>query len=136
VDFKMPYDQVITMWRDCMARAYTPEKLFARFEHQGRATYPNRLQPPNSPQRVSWPNIRRGLTMLFRILWKVGVLGDYRREFWKFVWPRLKRGDIECVIGVGLVAHHLILFARGAASGRQNASYYSTRLREAAVPAE
>ncbi len=136
VDFHLPYDQVVSMWRDCMARAYRPEKLFARFEHQVRETYPNRLQPPNSPQRVSWPNIKRGFTMLAKIIWNVGVFSDYRREFWKFSGPRLVRGDIERVISVGLVAHHLILFARGAASGRQTASYYSTRLPGAVVPAE
>ena len=51
-------------------------------------------------------------------------------------WPRLIRGDIERVIMVGLVAHHLIRFAREAASGRHNASHYSMRLREAAVAAE
>ncbi len=136
VDFHLPYDQVVRMWRDTMARAYTPDKLFERFEHQDRVTYPNRLTPPNSPQRVSWPNIKRGLTMLAKILWNVGVRSDYRREFWKFVWPRLKKGDIERIISVGLVAHHLILFARGAASGKQTASYYSTRLPGAAVPAE
>ncbi len=95
----------------------------------------DRLTPPNSPQRVSWPNIKRGLTMLAKILWNVGVRGDSRREFWKFVWPRLKKGDIQRIISVGLVAHHLILFARGAASGKQTASYYSTRLPGAAVPA-
>lgn len=136
VDFLLPYEHVVSTWRECMGRAYTPEKLFARFEHQVRETYPNRLQPPNSKQRVSWPNIKRGLTMLSKILWKVGVKSDYRREFWKFAWPRLKSGDIERVISVGLVAHHLIVFARDASSGQQNASYYSTKLRDLPVAAE
>ena len=136
VDFLLPYDQVVGMWRDTMGRAYTPDKLFARFEHQVTATYPNRLKPGNTPQRASWPNIKRGLTMLAKILWTLGVKSDYRRAFWKFAKPRLAKGDIEPVISVGLVAHHLIVFARGAASGQQTASYYSTRLREAAVPAE
>jgi radical SAM superfamily enzyme YgiQ (UPF0313 family) len=136
VDFLLPYDHVVSTWRDCMGRAYTPEKLFARFEHQVRATYPNRLQPPNSRQRASWRNIKRGMTMLAKILWHVGVKGDYRREFWTFAWPRLKSGDIERVISVGLVAHHLIVFARDASSGRQNASYYSTKLRDLPVAAE
>lgn len=136
VDFRLPYDQVVAMWRSCMARAYEPDRLFARFEHQARATYPNRLKPPNSRQRLSWPNLKRGLTMLAKILWQVGLRGDYRAVFWAFAWPKLKQGDIERVIAVGLVAHHLILFARGAASGRQTASYYSTRLREVSVPAE
>lgn len=136
VDFLLPYDHVVSTWRECMGRAYTPEKLFARFEHQVRETYPNRLQPPNSKQRLSWRNIKRGLTMLTNILWKVGVKSDYRREFWKFAWPRLKSGDIERVISVGLVAHHLIIFARDASSGQQNASYYSTKLRDLPVAAE
>jgi hypothetical protein len=74
--------------------------------------------------------------MLAKIVWRVGVMSDYRREFWKFAWPRLKIGDIERVISVGLVAHHLILFARDASGGQQNASYYSTKLREMPVAAE
>jgi len=35
-------------------------------------------------------NIKLGLTLLRNIFWKVGVLGDYKREFWKSpggVWP-------------------------------------------------
>ena len=136
VDFFLPYDHVVSTWRECMGRAYTPEKLFARFEHQVRETYPNRLQPPNSKQRLSWRNIKRGMTMLSKIIWHVGVKSDYRREFWKFAWPRLKSCDIERVISVGLVAHHLIVFARDASSGQQNASYYSTRLRDLPVAAE
>ncbi len=44
VDFRMPYDQVVAMWRECMARAYQPHALFARYEHQVRETYPNRHQ--------------------------------------------------------------------------------------------
>jgi hypothetical protein len=35
-----------------------------------------------------------------------------------------------------LVAHHLIMYARDASRGKQNASNYSIRLREASVPAE
>ena len=76
------------------------------------------------------------MTMLSNIIWHVGVKSDYRRVFWKFAWPRLKTGDIERVISVGLVAHHLIVFARDASSGQQNASYYSTRLRDMPVAAE
>jgi len=35
-----------------------------------------------------------------------------------------------------IIAHHLIVFARAASSGQQNASNYSLRLREASMPAE
>jgi hypothetical protein len=73
---------------------------------------------------------------LVRILWKVGARGSYRSEFWKFAGPKLLRGELECVIAVGLVAHHLIVFAQQASSGRQNASHYSTKLRETLAPQE
>jgi hypothetical protein len=130
VDFLLPYDQVVAMWRETMARAYEPAALFARYERQVRATYANRLPRPASPQRASWRNIRMGLTLLAKILWKVGVRSDYRREFWKFAWPKLKRGQIEPVIQAGLVSRHLIRFAREASSGAMNASHYSPKLRD------
>jgi len=137
VAFRLPYEQVVATWRDCMARAYQPEAGVARFAHQVTATYPNRLKPPNSPQRASWRNIRRALHMLRRIFWEAGIRSDYRREFWKFAWPRLIRGDIEPVIRVGLMAHHMILSARDAAAGRQAASHYSSRPAvTSVVPAE
>jgi len=69
------------MWRETMARAYEPAALFARYERQIAATYANRFPRPASAQRASWRNVRMGLTMLAKILWKVGVRSDYRREF-------------------------------------------------------
>jgi hopanoid C-2 methylase len=92
-----------------------------------RATRPNRLKRPKSRQRLSARNIARGLTILARILWIVGVRGDYRRTFWKFALRRLVRGQIEPILSVGLCAHHLIMFARTACAGRSNASHYSAK---------
>ncbi len=130
VDFVLPYDEVVAMWRDTMDRAYDPATLFARYEHQVVATYANRFPRPASPQRVSWKNISLGLSLLAKIIWKVGVRSDYRRAFWAFAWPKLKRGQIEPVIQAGLVSRHLIRFAREAASGAMNASHYSAKLRD------
>jgi hopanoid C-2 methylase len=64
------------------------------------------------------------------------VLSSYRWVFWKFALPRLRHGDIEGLISVATISHHLIMFARAASTGQQNASNYSMRLREASVPAE
>ncbi len=127
VDFRLPYEDVVTTWRACMGSG---------FEYQISKTYPNRITPPASPQRMSWRLIKLGLTMLRNIFWKVGVLGDYKVEFWKFALRRLARGEIEYLISSILVAHHLIMFARDASGGQANASNYSMRLREASVPAE
>src|SRR5258707_1087266 len=136
VDFLLPYDQVVNAWRKCMEHAYTPEKLYGRYQYQVDYTYANRLKVPVTEQQKNWGNIKRGLIMLRNIFWKVGVLGDYRKVFWKFALGRLRRGDLEGLIGSALIAHHLIMFARAASVGRQNASNYSLRLREASVPAE
>ena len=130
VDFLLPYEEVVQMWRDTMARAYDPATLFARYEHQVTNVYANRFPKPASPQRVSWANIKKGLGLFANIVWKVGVRSDYRREFWAFAWPKLKRGEIEAVIQVGLVSRHLIRFAREASVGTMNASHYSAKLRE------
>jgi len=92
-------------------------------------TYANRITPPFSKDRLSWPNVRMGLTMLRNIFWQVGIRGDYRRAFWKFALRRLARGEIEYLISATLVAHHLIMFARAASVGHTNASYYSLKLR-------
>src|SRR3954462_1626216 len=136
VDFLLPYDEVVAAWRRCMDAAYQPEKLFARYQYQCDYTYARRIKVPVADELRSWRNIRRGLIMLRNIFWKVGVLGNYKRVFWKFALGRLRKGDIEGLIGSAMIAHHLIGFSRGATSGRQSASNYSIRLREAAVPAE
>jgi radical SAM superfamily enzyme YgiQ (UPF0313 family) len=136
VVFRQPYDDVVDTWRKCMGVAYEPAKLLQRYEYQIRETYPHQIKRPSSLQQLTWPNIKLGLTMLRNIFWKIGVLGDYKLEFWKFALRRLARGEIEYLIASMMVAHHLIMFARGASRGRQNASNYSMRLREASVPAE
>jgi hopanoid C-2 methylase len=136
VQFLMPYDEVVSAWKRCMERAYEPSRLMSRYLHQCEYTHKNRLKVPVSPEMRSWKNIRRGLIMLRNIFWKVGVLGEYRKVFWQFALNRLMRGDIEGLIGSVVIGHHLIMFARAASSGRQNASNYSLRLRDAQVPAE
>jgi hopanoid C-2 methylase len=129
VRFTLPYDQVVAMWRKCMQRAYEPKALFARYEHQMRATWPNRLKRPFSPQRVSPANTLRGFHIMAKLMWKVGVRADYRWTFWKFALKHLARGQMEAVLAYGISAHHLIMFARDACSGRGNASHYSAKVR-------
>jgi hypothetical protein len=131
VVFRRPYEQVLAEWREAMRIAYQPEALYERYEHQIKATYPNRLHPKDSVLRApSWPNIRKGLTIVGRIFWFVGIRGPYRRVFWRFAWARLRTGNLQDLIMVSLVAHHLILFAREASSGRRDASHYNFKPRE------
>ena len=113
----MPYDDVLGMWRDCMDKAYQPEVLFNRYRHQLRTTWVNRIKKPMSPQRTSKVMVKKGLTILGKLLWHVGVKGDYRLTFWKFALPLLARGKVEALLNYCLPAHHLIMFAREACAG-------------------
>jgi len=131
VEFRQPYDRVVAGWRRVVAEAYAPETLYRRFAHNVAHTYPKRLKLPASAQRASWANMRKGLRIMSNLLLRAGVLADYRRVFWRMAWPLLRQGRIEDVIHVGLVAHHLITFAREAAAGEQNASFYSAKQRAA-----
>jgi len=129
VKFLMPYQQVVEMWRRCITEAYKPEFLYQRFAYNMEHTYPNRIAVPNSPARTSWANIRKGLTYLTNILLRVGVFGNYRQTFWKMAKPALKTGNIENLIHVGLVGHHLIKFAQDCAKNQESASFYSQKIR-------
>jgi radical SAM superfamily enzyme YgiQ (UPF0313 family) len=128
VKFKLPYSEVLSMWRSSMENAYRPDALFARYEYQMRETAPNRLKRPMSRQRVSPENIAKGIIVLARVIWFAGIRSDYRSVFWKFTLRRLWRGQIESVLRVGLCAHHLITFARHACAGKGNASHYSAKV--------
>ncbi len=118
------------MWQRTITQAYEPEFLFQRFAYQCEHTYPNRIKPPNSPARVNKENVRRGLTMMAKLFFHAGVISSYRRTFWKMAKPAIKKGKIERILGVGLVAHHLIEFTKECAKGQESASFYSQRVRK------
>jgi radical SAM superfamily enzyme YgiQ (UPF0313 family) len=132
VRFLRPYDDVLAAWHRCIAHAYTPERLFARFRHQVDATYANRIVPP-ARGRLTLANLRQGAVLAYRLFTRVGMRSDYRAMFWRAAGHALRRGQIDAVLGMGLVAHHLIQFSREALSGRQNASFYSTHERDSAA---
>ncbi len=129
VIFKRGYDEVVGDWRKALKQIYDPAHLFARYDHLTKTVFPHRRPRPRAPGSVTPKDVRRGFKMLFKILWKLGVIANYRREFWTYAWPRLKAGRIEEVISVGILAKHLITFSRKACAGKLNASNYSHRLR-------
>lgn len=129
VEFLMPYEDVVELWRHCITTAYEPNFLYERFAYQCTHTYPNRIAVPNSRARLSKHNILKGLTILSKLLLRVGLAGNYRKLFWKMARPALKAGQIEQLIHIGLVGHHLIQFTRECATGEESASFYSQKLR-------
>jgi hypothetical protein len=134
VQFLRPYDEVVATWRRCISYANDPERLFERFKHQVDATYVNRIIPP-AKGKLNWPNLSGAAVMAFRIALHVGLKSNYRKPFWRAARHALKRGQIDAVLGMGFIGHHLIEFTREALRGEQNASYYSSKTRMAMEPA-
>ena len=95
VDFLLPYDQVVAIVAQLHGGRLRAGKAAGALRvPDARTPMRNRLKVPVTPQRASWANIKRGLIMLRNILWKVGVLGDYRMVFWKFALaPAAARRD-------------------------------------------
>lgn len=124
VQFLLPRETVKANWLECVTSAYRPEALYRRFQYQIERTYPNRFDP-GTLRRVEKGDVAHGLGILWRILWRIGLRSDYRKVFWNLAGPALRRGKIEAVIHVGLVAHHLIHFARDCESGISEYSFYS-----------
>jgi hypothetical protein len=129
VRFLRPYDDVVSTWRRCIAYANDPERLFQRFHHQVDSTYVNRMIPP-ARGKLNWANISAGLVLAFRVVLHIGILSDYRKPFWRAARHALRHGQIDAMLGMGFIAHHLIQFTREALRGEQNASYYSTKMRD------
>jgi radical SAM superfamily enzyme YgiQ (UPF0313 family) len=134
IEFRLPYEQVIEIWRRCITAAYEPAALYARFAHQASYTFARRRAFPHSPQRASWANARMGVGILARVLWRIGVRGHYRRTFWQFAWPALRAGRIEELIHVAVVSHHLIEFTRDCVRGLGESSFYAPGVATTGAP--
>jgi hopanoid C-2 methylase len=127
VEYLVPYQRILEQWKRCIAFAYDPENLYRRFSHQLEHTYIHRIDVPNSPARLSWDNIAKAIAILFNLAIQVGVRGSYRLTFWRMAKRAFSKGDLEGLIHVGLVAHHLITFARECEAGDQEAAFYAQR---------
>ena len=126
VRFLLPREVVRRSWLKCVTEANAPEPLYRRFQHQIDRTFPNRFKP-GALMKVERADVVHGLKILSRILWRVGVLSDYRKTFWRMAIPALKRLDVESVIHAGLVGHHLIRFARDCEAGIGEYSFYGEK---------
>ena len=126
VDFLLPYDDVVESWRRTVTSAFAPEAVYRRFAHQREHTYPNRL-PNSSKRRPTRAELRRGLKVMARTFWRIGVRGHYRRVFWSAAVPLIRSGRVEKLIHMATVSHHLITFANEVAAGEAEKCFYNPR---------
>ncbi len=133
VRFLRPYEDVVATWHRCIAYAYDPERLFARFAHQVEATYAHRMKV-TARGKLTVRNLCEAAALGFNVVLWIGLLSNYRRPFWRAAYHALRRGQFDAALGMGLVAYHLIQFSREALRGDQNASFYSARSRTLTRP--
>ena len=133
VVFHLPEGTVLGMWRQCIAAAYSPGAIYARFAHNFAHTFARRPRFPVSRERASWRNVVTGLGLLARIVWHIGIRADYRRTFWRLAVPALRRGQLEELLQAAVVSHHLILFTRHSLSGATGAAFYAPANRRGQV---
>ena len=67
------------------------------------------------------------------IVWRIGILADYRAAFWRSAREAIRHGQIEAVFGMAFVGYHLIRFTREALRGEHNASFYAAKARRPAL---
>jgi radical SAM superfamily enzyme YgiQ (UPF0313 family) len=134
--FRMPYDEVIAMWRQTVVSAFAPEAVFARYAYQLANTYCNRLDVRPSWSNLDWRGLRRAVRVLRAVFWECGVRARYRRHFWKLVLLCVRAGRLEYAIGIAIMAHHLVMSGQDARAGRQRASTYTARPQEAPAPVQ
>jgi hopanoid C-2 methylase len=130
IAFLEPRQRVLERWRRVIAHLYEPARLYERFLTQARTTYANRPQLLNPWQQLTWRNLRRASRILSRIVWHVGLRSNYRWQFWRMFWRLLRRGQIEAIFHITIVAHHLIAYTCEALQGRGQASNYSLQRME------
>ena len=128
VVFRLPEETVIAMWRRAIGAAYAPEAIYRRFAHNLAHTFARRPSYPRNPRRASARHLLSGLALLGRIVWRVGVRGDYRCTFWRVAGPALRRGQLEELIQAAVVSYHLIEFTRQCLRGAHEASFYAPRV--------
>ena len=125
--FLQPYENVVRNWQKVIGHVFSPENLYTRYAYNAIHTYPNRLKPANPLKQATPANLKRALAIFARIIWRVGIRSDYRKQFWKMAWNELKQGNVETMFQVAMVAHHLITYSRECTQGKMQSSNYSVR---------
>jgi radical SAM superfamily enzyme YgiQ (UPF0313 family) len=123
VTFLRPYDEVVASWRETVTRVFTPAAVYQRFRHQVEHTYSHRRTPNRG--RPSGADLGRGIRVLARVLWRLGVRADYRADFWAMALPLVRQGKIEEMVHIAIVTHHLVTFAREVAAGTAEKCFYN-----------
>lgn len=127
VEFLLPYEVVVEMWRTCVLRLYAPDAIYDRLDYQLRHTYPNRKPISLSGANFSWDDVCYGIGVLVAVFWHVGLRSHYRRRFWRTAWAALRQRRLTELVSLAFQAHHMILYATECARDLVRHSNYDPR---------
>jgi radical SAM superfamily enzyme YgiQ (UPF0313 family) len=92
---------LVAGYRDLLAALFSPEGYFRRCERHLELAPPRR-----GPPRAG------SLAALARAVWRLGVLGERRRWFWRLVWIALRRGlpSLPRAVTFAILGEHFVRY--------------------------
>ena len=115
IRFKAPAEVVRRRWEDTIRRCFEPSAVFARFRHAARFTHPNRAPIPR--RRVSWSQVKTGVSTILATIQRLGIEAPYRGEFWWLSLALLRRGDLEALLHFAAMGYHMIQYREEVLAG-------------------
>jgi len=89
IRYRLGQREVFRQYVECWRRLFEPRTAFRRLERS------NALTAGGAGQPGALLPLRVRLMSLPRLLWRMGVLADYRREFWRAMLAALARGGFD-----------------------------------------
>ena len=117
-----PFDEVVAIWRRVRSLLANDPGAIVRVpsSYQIDATYASRAAHSRRRAEISGlPKVRRGAVLAYNVFVQAGFKSDYRRHFWRAARHALRRGQIDAVLSIGFMTHHLIQFTREALRDEQ-----------------
>lgn len=104
--YKIGQKEAFAQLREAWRRIYEPRTFFARIR-RNIATHKTGDAPFS---RVTSPHF--SFSLAWRLIWRLGILSDYRFSFWKTCFLSIVLGRIKLFMFWALYAYHLINFRR------------------------
>jgi hopanoid C-2 methylase len=147
IRYHLPNETVRQMLCDALVDIYRPDAVYGRYSWHAENVYPHQRfgRPPINSARQLMSVMLFSFGTLFRVLWRIGVRSDHRREFWDFArlllklrWQGKISSFLEAFLRAAPQAFHLITWAERTrqeherrsgerTTGEGGAFYHSTR---------
>jgi radical SAM superfamily enzyme YgiQ (UPF0313 family) len=123
----LPESTLLETYRAALAQIYRPEEYFARCL---RAL---ELRPKSdAPFALPW---NYALSCVLRSVWRQGVIGNYRKSYWRFMARVLRRapGRIARAVALAIAGEHMIRYTAEDVLPRLDLALVEVRAEEASA---